>query len=157
MRFSHGGHEVLEGTVRGGHRDPAPEAFVSQLEHRAGQLGRIDEITVVDDHPYPARNAYPESVDVAEGSRDQGGNLVADGSEPALAGQEPDRARTLGDEDVGRATIAFLVDQKGEIGRLAVANLHVDPGMVDEGLEEGSDQVGGTARVDRYHVVRTPA
>ena len=74
---------------------------------------------------------------------------------PILGVEEADRARALGEEDVGGRPVAFLVDEQREVGGVAVADVDADAGLVGELLEEREDQLLLATRVDGEPVTAT--
>ena len=93
------------------------------------------------------------SVGVAECARhaveDLGGQL----REQPLCLDGSERARVLGEEDVGGRVVALLGDRRGELGAVAVADLDVDAGLLLEPLEQRCDELLLAARVDRQLAV----
>ena len=141
---AHGGDEVLERPVGGRHRHPALELRVGEVEHRVGQLGLVDEVGVVHEHPHPAGQADPLAVAGLEVGRRPGRARPrpARSRQPCLV-EEADRAGRLRDEDVDVGLVALGVDRQREVGGVAVADVDLDAGLLAELVEQGPDQVLG--------------
>ena len=75
-------------------------------------------------------------------------DLVGEGAEQVVLVEVADGAGRLRQEHVGRRVVALLGDQQGEVGRVAVAHLHVDAGLLGEAGEDRLDEVLRPTRVD---------
>jgi hypothetical protein len=96
----------------------------------------------------PVRDADPAAVAVAEAGVDLVEHAGLQLAEVPLAGQEAGRPRALGQEHVGRGPVALLVQQQGQLGRVAVLDVDGDAGLLVELLQQGPDQVLGAPGVD---------
>ena len=74
-------------------------------------------------------------------------------SRPCLI-EEADRPGRLRQEHVGRRLVALLGDQQRQIGRVAVAHLDGDAGLLGEAIQDRLDQVLRPAGVDRDRLRR---
>jgi hypothetical protein len=66
-----------------------------------------------------------------------------------------DRARALRVEDVGRAVVTLCLDEQREVGRVAVAHVDLDPGLLAEPLENRTDELLRSSRVDGQTLAAT--
>jgi hypothetical protein len=87
-------------------------------------------------------------VGVAEALVDPPEEVVRKLGEKAFLLHRAERARVLGEEDVGRARVALLGDRRGELRAVAEAHLDVGARLLLEHLEERLDDLLLAARVD---------
>ena len=81
--------------------------------------------------------------------RTSSSDLVRQLGQAVVGVEEADRAGALRQEDVGGALVALLVDEQRQLGRVAVADVDVDAGLLGELLEQRADQLLRAAAVDR--------
>ena len=144
----HRGDHRLEGGVRGGNAEPPAPLGVGVVPDRVGQLLFGHGVRVVRDHARAPGRPHPVPFRVREALVDLGQGLGGELGEQAFLGDRPERARVLGEEDVGRRVLALLGDRRGELGAVAVADVELDAGVLLELLEEILDEALLAARVD---------
>ena len=132
----------------------SPKARIGEVEDRVGQVGRVDQLGVVDEDPDPAGEPDPVAVGRVVLGRDRVEQRVGERLQPPGLVEKGDRARTLGDEDVGRRVVALGVDQQGQFARVAVADVDAEVVVLGELLEQRPDEVGCAPGVDGQPVVR---
>jgi len=94
--------------------------------------------------------ADPSAVVVAHARRDEVERRVGELGETAVLLEIAERARALRQEDVGADAVGgrLLLDQQGQVGGAPVLDVHVDAGLVGEGVEDRLHQILGASRVD---------
>ena len=109
----------------------------------SGTISRVEG-----EHPLAPGEADPAAVAGMELLGDELEDVVGERAEQAVLVEVADRAGRLREEDVGRRLVALLLDQQGEVGRVAVAHLDVDAGLLGEAVEDRLDEVLGAPGVD---------
>ena len=122
--------------LRRGDRQLALPLRLGEVEDRGRQFVGGDQVGVVDhdglargdSDPVPGRRAVPRG-DFVEG---RGIDL----GEQFVAGEQFQRRRVLGEEDVGGGGVSLLLDLAGETLVLAVADLHLGAVLLFEAFDQ---------------------
>ena len=117
LDLAHRRDEVLERRVLGRDADAAAVLGSTTVEHGvAAARPRRHQVLVVDEHAPSRREADPEAALALEDGVDATAQLRVELREQPALGEVPDRARALGEEDVGRRALTLLGDQEREVG-----------------------------------------
>ena len=125
------------------------ELGVGQVEDRVGQVGLGDQLGVVDERPHPAGEPDPAAV-VGAGPRPGTRSSTSSGSSPSRPcwSRKP-TAPGLWERNTSAGELSpSSLDEQGEVGGVAVADVDVDAGLLGELLEQRADEVLGAAGVD---------
>ena len=147
---AHRRDEVLERGVRRGDADAPRPLFAGQVEDARRQLVLRDDLGIEGEDPLAPGEADPTAVAGVELLGHELEDCVIERAEQAAPVEVADGPGGLREEDVGGRLITLLLDQQGEVGRVAVAHLDVDPGLLGEAVEDRFDELLGASRVDDH-------
>ena len=145
---AHRRDEVLERCVRRGDAEAPRPLLAGQVEDARRQLLLRDDLGVEGEDALASGEADPTAVGGVELLGNEVEDVVAEGAEQAALIEVGDGARRLREEDIGRRLVSLLLDQQGEVGRVAVAHLDVDAGLLGKAVEDRLDEFLGASGVD---------
>ena len=126
-----------------------PRHWVSvEIPNTGGQRVPRHQLRVVGDDAGPSRRTDPVPLVRAQARVDFVQQFARQPLQTPRGRQGTQRAGVLGEEDVGGRAVAFLQDDRRQLGGVAVAGDDANACFPGESLEDGSDQLLAAAGVN---------